>query len=115
MEESKSGITESPEMPGHHVATSIPEKIEHLPIIAPSMRTAGREWVAGGLGFWMLWHLYGGSEGLRRYGFHPTTIRRKVSRFKETFGAHPDDFTLPGVEIDPQQYWEGSGIKVGPR
>jgi hypothetical protein len=109
VDEFKSGVTE------HHMAMSIAEKMEHLPIIGPSMKAAGRQSVAGELGFWMLWRLYGGDEGLRRYGFHPTTIHRKVSRFKETFGAHPDDFMLPGVEIDSQKYWQGSAAKVGAR
>jgi hypothetical protein len=86
-----------------------------LPILDPAAKAVEREWVAGGLGFWMLWHLYGGSEGLEHYGFHPTTIRRKVNRFEESFGAHPRDFVLPGVTIDSEKYWEAEGIKVGPR
>ena len=91
------------------------EKVHHLPALGPSAKAVEREWVAGGLGFWVLWHLYGGPEGLRHYGFHPATIHRKAGRFKETFGADPDDFVLPGVAIDPKQYWEAPGIKVGPR
>jgi hypothetical protein len=115
VQESQSSVKESPNAPSHHVATSVAHTIEHLPVLGPTMKAAEREWVAGGLGFWMLWHLYGGAEGLRHYGFHPTTIHRKVARFKESFGAHPDDFTLPGVEIDAQKYWEADGVKVGPR
>jgi hypothetical protein len=113
--EDKSSVNKSSDMTRHDAATSIANKIESLPIMGPGMKAAEREWVAGGLGFWLLWHLYGGAEGLTHYGFHATTIHRKVSRFKESFGVHPDEFTLPGVEIDSKKYWEAEGIKVGPR
>ena len=52
------------------------------------------------LGFWLLWHTSGGFEGLQdRFGMSHTTIFRRVKAFREMFGAHPDDFDLPGVPL----------------
>jgi hypothetical protein len=28
-------------------------------------------------------------------------------------GQHPDEFKMPGIEIDPATYWAASGTKVG--
>ena len=58
------------------------------------------------LGFWILWHLYGGFEGLQEFGYHRATIYRKIKRIRpQVFGVHPDEFTMTGVTIDPKAYW----------
>jgi hypothetical protein len=58
------------------------------------------------VGFWVMWHLYGGFEGMvERVGMHPTTVWRKVKKFRTTFKAHPDVFEMPGITIDPAAYW----------
>lgn len=58
------------------------------------------------LGFWVLWQTSGGFEGLQlRFGMSESTIFRRVSLFRELFGAHPDEFDLPGVTIDLEKYW----------
>lgn len=58
------------------------------------------------VGFWVLWHIYGGFEGLvERVGMHPTTVWRKVKRFRVVFKEHPDVFEMPGVKVDPAAYW----------
>lgn len=67
-----------------------------------------REGVEGALGFWMLWHIHGGFEGLRRFGMSRSVIYKKIARFRTGFGEHPDDFSLPGVTIDVAAYWEGA-------
>lgn len=61
------------------------------------------------LGFWLAWHLHGGFEGLVEMGMHPSTVWRKVKRFRTVFGAHPDVFELPGVDVDPAAYWQHFG------
>jgi hypothetical protein len=53
------------------------------------------------IGFWVLWHMYGGFEGLRGIGFPRTTIFRKVSTFRKTFGHHPDVFIFEGIRVEP--------------
>jgi hypothetical protein len=85
------------------------------PVLGPASNMVAREWMLDLLGFWMLWHLYGGFEGLERFGFHRSTIYRKISRFRQTFGAHPDEFEFPGVTIDPEAYWAAAKRQVGPK
>ncbi len=35
-------------------------------------------------------------------GFHRATIYRKIKWFRIAFGAHPDEFDMPGVKLDDQ-------------
>ena len=65
------------------------------------------------MGFWLMWHLYGGFEGLEEFGMHKSTIWRKVARFRRVTGEHPDVFEMPGITIDPKAYWKSAGRKVG--
>ena len=44
------------------------------------------------VGFYVLWHLYGGFDNLEEYGFHQATLYRKINRFRQAFGQHPDEF-----------------------
>ena len=65
------------------------------------------------IGFWVMWHLYGGFEGLEQFGMHKSTIWRKVARFRRMTGEHPDVFKMPGITIDAKVYWTADGRKVG--
>ncbi len=85
-----------------------------LPVVRPAAEPVVREWLTDLLGFWVVWHLYGGFEGLERFGFHRATIYRKVKRFRIAFGQHPDEFTMDGVTIDPEAYWASAQKKLGP-
>ena len=40
-----------------------------------------------------------------KHGMHRATIFRKVNRFRQIYGVHPDVFELPGVTIDLRTYW----------
>src|SRR2546422_3832626 len=60
------------------------------------------------VGFWLLWHLEGGFEGLRRLGMSRATIYRRVSLFRVTMGVHPDEYELPGVSLDVKAYQQGA-------
>lgn len=75
------------------------------PIVRPAAGVIARTMVADLIGFWALWHLEGGFEGLERYGYSRATIYRKVGRFRRAFGKHPDEFTMPGITLDPAAYW----------
>jgi hypothetical protein len=66
-------------------------------------------------GFWLAWHLEGGFEGLQRLGMSRASIYRRVSLFRKTFGAHPDEFSFPGVSIDVDEYLRSSAKSIGPR
>ncbi len=56
------------------------------------------------MGFWLLWHLQGGFEGLQHLGMSRSAIYRRIASFRRTFGAHPDEFPFPGVTIDLPTY-----------
>ncbi|MGO9027541.1 MAG: hypothetical protein ACLQOZ_02775, partial [Acidimicrobiales bacterium] len=56
-------------------------------------------------GFWVAWHLAGGFDNLERGGWHRATIFRKIRRFRATYGAHPDEFVFPWIELDLETAW----------
>jgi hypothetical protein len=58
-------------------------------------------------GFWLLWHLEGGFEGLRRMGMSRASIYRRIKLFRMAFGAHPDEFEMPGITLDLEAFREG--------
>lgn len=98
---------------GHSDAVKRATEKGVIPLIKPAAEAGAREYVADLVGFWALWHLYGGFEGLQAYGFHRSTIYRKIKRFRTLFGAHPDEYVMPGVTIDPEAYWASAEKKVG--
>lgn len=85
------------------------------PVLEPAAAAVARTGVEDLVGFWVLWHLYGGFEGLERYGYHRATIFRKVKRFRVIFGSHPDEYAFPGINVDPKAYWAAATKKVGPK
>jgi hypothetical protein len=58
------------------------------------------------LGFWLAWHLAGGFANLERAGWHRATIHRKIRRFRNRFGRHPDEFRLPWLRLDLNKAWK---------
>ena len=79
-----------------------------LPVLEPSIRSFASSVTVDMMGFWVTWHIHGGFEGLVNLGMHPSTVWRKVKRFRTIFGVHPDEFRLPGVEINPEAYWDAA-------
>ena len=78
------------------------------PVAKPAaMKLAGRM-TTDAMGFWMLWHLEGGFEGLQRLGMSRSGIYRRISTFRRITGQHPDEFTLPGVTLDVEAYLKGA-------
>jgi hypothetical protein len=82
-----------------------------MPILMPAIRRIAATQTVDLWGFWLLWHLYGGFEGLERLGMHRSTIFRKINRFRSVMKVHPDEFQMPGVTIDPEAYWNFYGVK----
>lgn len=82
------------------------------PVAEPAARWVGRKVVADLLGFWLMWQLQGGFEGLRRLGMSRSAIYRRVSAFRRIFGAHPDEFEMPGATIDVEAYLRAGGVTV---
>jgi hypothetical protein len=62
--------------------------------------------VEGLIGFWVLWHAYGGFERLVELGFSPSSVHRRVKAFRQAFGEHPDVFEFKGLTLDPQTWRE---------
>jgi hypothetical protein len=74
------------------------------PAIEPIARKAPSVAVEDLAGFWLLWHLEGGFEGLQRIGLSRSGIYRRVSAFRAVYGEHPDSFQFPGVTVDVGGY-----------
>lgn len=82
------------------------------PVARKSLRGLATTMAVDQFGFWLAWHIHGGFEGLVSLGMHPTTVWRKVKRFRTTMGMHPDEYQMPGVTIDVEAYWEAMRIKA---
>ena len=71
----------------------------------------GAKYAAGSIvdliGFWAVWHLEGGFEGLQRMGMSRASIYRRIKLFRMAFGAHPDEFEMPGITLDLAAFREG--------
>ena len=76
------------------------------PLITPAARRMSGPVAADLLGFWVVWHLEGGFEGLLEMGFSRSGLYRRIRRFREVTGMHPDEFTMPGVTFDLAAYQE---------
>jgi len=55
-------------------------------------------------GFWLIWHLEGGFEGLRRTGMSRSAVYRRIKLFRSMTGMHPDEYVLPGLTLDLETY-----------
>ena len=103
-----------PSAEGHGQARNAVDRIldEHpeWAELIPFARQLGVRTAVSSLGFWLLWQLEGGFEGLRRLGMPETTIWRYVKNFRDGFGAHPDDYEFPGVSIDREAHWRERGV-----
>lgn len=76
------------------------------PVVGPLMVPVARGATFDLVGFYLAWHLHGGFEGLQRdLGMSRSAVYRRVALFRKTFGAHPDEFILPGVTFDVEAYW----------
>lgn len=75
------------------------------PAVEPVAEKLALRWTEDLLGFWLMWHVYGGFEGLEAAGMHRSTIWRKVKQFRLVLKAHPDEYTIPGVKLDLAKLW----------
>lgn len=74
------------------------------PYLTKILKPYGAAKVADLMGFWLLWHLQGGFEGLQDLGMGRATIYRKIKSFRQLTGQHPDEFRLDGVTLDVARY-----------
>jgi hypothetical protein len=78
--------------------------VRGVPGVEPSARWMGGRLTESLVGFWLIWQLEGGYEGLRRLGMSRSSIYRRIGMFRRVFGTHPDDYEFPGVSIDLDAY-----------
>jgi hypothetical protein len=70
-------------------------------------------------GFWIAWNLYGGFEGLMRseaeggMAMSRSAVYRRIQLFRMATGFHPDDFSVPGITIDVEEYLKSLSRKKG--
>jgi hypothetical protein len=80
-------------------------------VASPVLKPAVHMYAAGSMvdlvGFWVVWHLEGGFEGLRAMGMSRASIYRRIKLFRIAFDAHPDEFVMPGVTLDLAAHREG--------
>ena len=74
------------------------------PAIEPLVERVAAPMVVDLVGFWLVWHLEGGYEGLRRIGMSRASIYRRIKLFRTAYGVHPDEFELAGVRLDLAEY-----------
>lgn len=84
----------------------------------PWLRNAVRGQVASAtvdlFGFWLIWRLFGGFEGLQKnIGMSRSTIYRRISQFRAVFNEHPDVFEFPGVTVDVDTFLQDFIAKYG--
>jgi len=79
------------------------------PVSEPVARWAAVRWTEDLLGFWLMWHLEGGFEGLQRLGMSRSAVYRRISSFRRVFHEHPDVYRMPGVTLDLEAYLAATG------
>jgi hypothetical protein len=81
------------------------------PVLRPALRPLVNMYAAGSIvdlvGFWAVWHLEGGYQGLRNLGMSRASIYRRIKLFRVAFGAHPDEFVMPGINLDLEGFRDG--------
>ena len=59
-------------------------------------------------GFWLIWRLTGGFEGMQEsLGMSRSSVYRRISQFRAVFGEHPDVYEFPGVTVDLETFLRG--------
>lgn len=80
------------------------------PVTDPVVRHVAAGTVVDLFGFWLVWHLDGGFEGLLELGWNRATIYRKINAFRKITGLHPDEFEMPGVTLSLERYHKDGSI-----
>lgn len=57
------------------------------------------------IGFWVCWHLIGGFDRMEESGWNRATLFRKIKRFRDTYGKHPDEYEFSWLKIDFDSVW----------
>ncbi len=82
------------------------------PVVEPFARKLAVPVAMDLAGFWLLWHVEGGFEGLQRMGMSRSSIYRRISLFRRMLGVHPDEYEMPGVKLDIIKYQTTPAVPV---
>jgi hypothetical protein len=74
------------------------------PAVEPFARKAAVPVMMDLAGFWLLWHVEGGFEGLLRLGMSRASIYRRIRLFRKLMGVHVDEYKMPGVTLNLTKY-----------
>jgi hypothetical protein len=74
------------------------------PLLRPIARRFAGPMAIDIAGFWLLWHLEGGFDGLLKMGMSRASIYRRIKEFRSAMGVHPDEYAMPGVKLDLEAY-----------
>ena len=115
MPDFRSEPMESPDGRGfaRHAWETYAETVNRLagPVVEPIAKKVAAPAAVDLIGFWLVWHLHGGYDGLRDLGMSRASIYRRIKLFRTSYGAHPDEYELPGVKIDVAEYAAGARSK----
>jgi hypothetical protein len=78
-----------------------------IPVLTPFVRMYAAGSITDLIGFWAVWHLEGGFEGLQAMGMSRASIYRRIKLFRIAFGAHPDEYVMPGIHLNVLEHREG--------
>ncbi|HHY48409.1 MAG TPA: hypothetical protein GYA10_01490 [Alphaproteobacteria bacterium] len=86
----------------------------------PELRTALRGYTSARLfdlfGFWLMWRLTGGFEGMQQaLGLSRTGMFRRIAAFREVFGEHPDVYEFPGISVNTGEFLAGMAERMRPK
>ena len=74
------------------------------PVKKPKVKYATARLTPELYGFWLMWHLEGGFEGLRSEGMSRSSIYRRLRSFRMIMGMHPDECKIAGVMTNLAEY-----------
>jgi hypothetical protein len=61
-----------------------------MPLTGPVIRRFSVNKAVDLVGFWVMWHLHGGFEGLQKLGMAERTTYRQIKWFRLAYKEHPD-------------------------
>ena len=106
---------ESPD--GHRYARAAWETYKKASnrLLGPALNPVVKKYAAGQVtdlfGFWLIWQLEGGYDGMIRIGMSRSSVYRRIKLFRRAFGMHPDEAVFPGVAIDVEAFRSGKLTK----
>jgi hypothetical protein len=81
-------------------------------VAGPAVSQVAASTVSRLVGFWVMWHLTGGYEGMRSLGWGKTATWKNRIQFRDVFGVDVEDF-MP-VQREQVIQWRGQAVNFPP-